>query len=163
MAKPTREALGAIKAIVFDFDGVFTDNKVIVSQDGSEFVVCDRGDGMGITLLKEIGIRMMILSKEKNPVVSARGTKLGIEVIQGCDDKLPALNSWLEQNALDRKTCAYIGNDINDKECLLAVGLAVIPHDAHHSVRKIGAWRLKSDGGRGAIRELADGILDSRR
>ncbi|MEY2940072.1 MAG: hypothetical protein RIS58_1059, partial [Actinomycetota bacterium] len=91
MAKPTREALSAIKAIVFDFDGVFTDNKVIVSQDGSEFVVCDRGDGMGITLLKEIGIRMMILSKEKNPVVSARGSKLGIEVIQGCDDKLPAL------------------------------------------------------------------------
>lgn len=163
MAKPTREALSAIKAIVFDFDGVFTDNKVIVSQDGSEFVVCDRGDGMGITLLKEIGIRMMILSKERNLVVSARGTKLGIEVIQGCDDKLPALNSWLEQNALDKKSCAYIGNDINDKECLLAVGLAVIPHDAHHSVRKIGAWRLKSDGGRGAIRELADGILYSRR
>jgi len=163
MAKPTREALGAIKAIVFDFDGVFTDNKVIVSQDGSEFVVCDRGDGMGITLLKEIGIRMMILSKERNPVVSARGSKLGIEVIQGCDDKLPALSSWLEQNALDKESCAYIGNDINDKECLLAVGLAVIPHDAHHSVRNIGAWRLKSDGGRGAIRELADGILDSRR
>ena len=163
MAKPTREVLGAIKAIVFDFDGVFTDNKVIVSQDGSEFVVCDRGDGMGITLLKEIGIRMMILSKERNPVVSARGSKLGIEVIQGCDDKLPALSSWLEQNALDKESCAYIGNDINDKECLLAVGLAVIPHDAHHSVRKIGAWRLKSDGGRGAIRELADGILDSRR
>ena len=163
MAKPTREALSAIKAIVFDFDGVFTDNKVIVAQDGNEFVVCDRGDGMGITLLKEIGIRMMILSKEKNPVVSARGTKLGIEVIQGCDDKLPALNSWIEQNGLDKKSCAYIGNDINDKECLLAVGLAVIPHDAHHSVRKIGAWRLKSDGGRGAIRELADGILDSRR
>ena len=163
MAKPTRETLAGITAIVFDFDGVFTDNKVVVAQNGDEFVVCDRGDGMGITLLQKIGIHMMILSKEKNPVVSARGSKLGLEVIQGCDDKLPTLRSWLERKRLDAKSCAYIGNDINDKECLLAVGLPVIPHDAHQSVRKIGAWRLKSDGGRGAIRELADGILDARR
>ena len=163
MAKPTRETLASITAIVFDFDGVFTDNKVIVGQNGDEFVVCDRGDGMGITLLQKLGLNMMILSKEKNPVVSARGSKLGLEVIQGCDDKLPTLRRWLEQNHLDAESCAYIGNDINDLECLLAVGLAVIPHDAHHSVRKIGAWRLKSDGGRGAIRELADGILDARR
>ena len=162
MAKPTRETLAGITAIVFDFDGVFTDNKVVVAQNGDEFVVCDRGDGMGITLLQKIGIHMMILSKEKNPVVSARGSKLGLEVIQGCDDKLPTLRSWLERKHLDAKSCAYIGNDINDKECLLSVGLAVIPHDAHRSVRKIGAWRLKASGGRGAIRELADGILEAR-
>ena len=162
MAKPTRETLASIQAIVFDFDGVFTNNKVIVSQNGDEFVICDRGDGMGITMLKEHGIRMMILSKEKNPVVSARGNKLGLEVIQGCDDKLPAMKTWLDSNHIDAQRCAYIGNDINDKECLLNVGLAVIPHDAHHSVRKIGAWRLKASGGRGAIRELADGILGSR-
>jgi YrbI family 3-deoxy-D-manno-octulosonate 8-phosphate phosphatase len=162
MPKPSRETLSSIQAIVFDFDGVFTDNRVIVSENGEESVVCDRGDGMGITLLKHAGIRMMILSKEKNPVVKARGDKLGLEVIQGCDDKLPAMKKWLDENRITTSSCAYMGNDINDKECLLHAGLAVIPHDAHHSVRKIGAWRLKSAGGRGAIRELADGILESR-
>ena len=162
MPKPTRETLSLVQAIVFDFDGVFTDNRVYVSETGQEFVACDRGDGMGITMLKGAGVRMMILSKEKNPVVSARGTKLGVEVIQGCDDKLPALKSWIAQHGIDVKHCVYIGNDINDKECLMHVGLPVIPHDAHDSVRKIGAWRLKASGGRGAIRELADGILESR-
>ena len=162
MPKPTRETLSLVQAIVFDFDGVFTDNRVYVSETGQEFVACDRGDGMGITMLKGAGVRMMILSKEKNPVVSARGTKLGLEVIQGCDDKLPALKSWITQHVIDAKHCVYIGNDINDKECLMHVDLAVIPHDAHDSVRKIGAWRLKASGGRGAIRELADGILGSR-
>ena len=163
MPRPSRETLSSIRAIIFDFDGVFTDNTVIVSQNGDESVICNRGDGMGITLLKEQGVQMMILSKEKNPVVAARGNKLGLEVVQGCDDKLPAMKKWLSEHQVSAKDCAYIGNDINDRECLLHAGLAVIPHDAHQSVRKIGAWRLKASGGRGAIRELADGILESRR
>jgi len=162
MPKPTRETLSSVQAVVFDFDGVFTDNRVYVSETGQEIVACDRGDGMGITMLKAAGVKLMILSKEKNPVVSARGAKLGVEVIQSCDDKLPVLRSWIAQHGIDTKRCVYIGNDINDKECLMHVGLAVIPHDAHHSVRKIGAWRLKASGGRGAIRELADGILGAR-
>ena len=115
---PSNQTLSQIKAVIFDFDGVFTDNRVIVSTTGEEFVICDRGDGMGTNLLAAAGIKMLILSKEKNAVVTSRGKKLNIEVIQGCDDKLPELIQWLQKNNVDAEQAAYIGNDINDLECL---------------------------------------------
>ena len=158
---PSAQKLSQVKAVVFDFDGVFTDNRVIVSTTGEEFVICDRGDGMGINLLAAAGIKMLILSKEKNAVVTSRGKKLNIEVIQGCDDKLPELIQWLKKNNVDAQHAAYIGNDINDLECLGHVGVAAIPADAHSSVVATANWILQHNGGRGAIREFADGIVES--
>ena len=159
---PSTQTLNQIKAVIFDFDGVFTDNRVIVSTTGEEFVICDRGDGMGTNLLAAAGIKMLILSKEKNAVVTSRGKKLNIEVIQGCDDKLPELIQWLQKNNVDAQQAAYIGNDINDLECLRHVGVAVIPADAHHSVIDTATWILQHNGGRGAIREFADVLLSNR-
>ena len=159
---PSTQTLNQIKAVIFDFDGVFTDNRVIVSTTGEEFVICDRGDGMGTNLLAAAGIKMLILSKEKNAVVTSRGKKLNIEVIQGCDDKLPELIQWLQKNNVDAQQAAYIGNDINDLECLKHVGVAVIPADAHHSVINNATWILQHNGGRGAIREFADVLLSNR-
>ena len=159
---PSTQTLSQIKAVIFDFDGVFTDNRVIVSTTGEEFVICDRGDGMGTNLLAAAGIKMLILSKEKNAVVTSRGKKLNIEVIQGCDDKLPELIQWLQKNNVDAQQAAYIGNDINDLECLKHVGVAVIPADAHYSVIDTATWILQHNGGRGAIREFADVLLSNR-
>ena len=159
---PSTETLSQIKAVVFDFDGVFTDNRVIVSTTGEEFVICDRGDGMGTNLLADAGIKMLILSKEKNAVVTSRGKKLNIEVIQGCDDKLPELKKWLKKNDIDAQQSAYIGNDINDLECLSHVGVSVIPADAHPSEIDVATWILQHNGGRGAIREFADVLLSNR-
>jgi len=159
---PSTQTLNQIKAVIFDFDGVFTDNRVIVSTTGEEFVICDRGDGMGTNLLAAAGIKMLILSKEKNAVVTSRGKKLNIEVIQGCDDKLPELIQWLQKNNVDAQQAAYIGNDINDLECLKHVGVAVIPADAHYSVIDTATWILQHNGGRGAIRECADVLLSNR-
>ena len=159
---PSTKTLNQIKAVIFDFDGVFTDNRVIVSTTGEEFVFCDRSDGMGTNSLAAAGIKMLILSKEKNAVVSSRGKKLNIEVIQGCDDKLTELIKWLQKNNVDAQEAAYIGNDINDLECLRHVGVAVIPADAHHSVIDTATWILQHNGGRGAIREFADVLLSNR-
>ena len=159
---PSTQTLSQIKAVIFDFDGVFTDNRVIVSTTGEEFVICDRGDGMGTNLLAAARVKMLILSKEQNAVVSSRGKKLNIEVIQGCDDKLPELIKWLQKNNVDAQQAAYIGNDINDLECLRHVGVAVIPADAHHSVLDTATWILQHNGGRGAIREFADVLLSNR-
>ena len=117
---------------------------------------------MGTNLLAAAGMKMLILSKEKNAVVTSRGKKLNIEVIQGCDDKLPELIQWLQKNSIDAKQAAYIGNDINDLECLSHVGVGAIPADAHHSVVAAATWILQHNGGRGAIREFADVLLDSR-
>ncbi len=147
------------EAIVFDFDGVMTDNKVYVAQDGTESVRCDRGDGMGIERLRKLGIPMMILSKEENPVVLARATKLKMEIRHGIDHKLPVLQEWVASRGVSLNRCAYVGNDLNDLECLEAVGLSVAVADAVESVKAIAGIVLASKGGEGAVRELSDTVL----
>ncbi|MGA1149030.1 MAG: KdsC family phosphatase, partial [Ilumatobacteraceae bacterium] len=116
--------LSGVTAIAFDFDGVFTDDRVLVSQTGDESVFCSRSDGMGIGLLRDAGIHMIIISKEPNPVVAARAKKLSLEVVQGCDDKLPVLREWMTRIGSTPDSTAYMGNDINDVECMNFVGIA---------------------------------------
>jgi N-acylneuraminate cytidylyltransferase len=148
-----------LKALVMDFDGVHTDDRVYVGDDGREAVACSRGDGLGLGLLKAGGFKLLILSKERNPVVTARGEKLGIEVRQGCDDKLPAFDAWLAENGLSRDEAAYIGNDVNDLACLAAAGWSLAPADAHAAVLKAVDYVTKAEGGRGALREVAEMLL----
>lgn len=155
--------LSRIKAIAFDFDGVFTDDRVIVSQTGEESVICSRSDGMGIGILQSLGIRLIIISKERNGVVAARAKKLSLDVIQGCDDKLPELVKWMKTIGFTAEETAYMGNDINDLECMRYVGLSIAPCDAHREALAVAQLITTSPGGRGAIREVADGILAASR
>ncbi len=155
MTSPT---LTNIKAIAFDFDGVFTDDRVIVSETGEESVTCSRSDGMGIGLLREAGIHMIIISKEKNRVVAARAGKLSLEVVHGCDDKLPVLQAWMTRVGATPATTAYMGNDINDLACMNYVGVAIAPADAHQSALDAAHIVTTKPGGRGAIREVADAL-----
>ena len=157
-----KEKLHQIKCLVLDFDGVMSTNSVFVHQDGSELVECSRSDGMGISLLKKIGITVFVLSKEKNPVVSARCKKLQIDAFQGIDEKLFFLKNYLMQNAIDFSEVAFIGNDINDLECLNFVALPMIVADAHESVVGHGFHQTKKMGGRGAVREVCDLIIQAR-
>lgn len=152
---------GAVEALVMDFDGVHTDDTAIVTSDGTESVVVSRSDGMGITLLKKAQIPMLILSKETNAVVQARAAKLGIEAISGVDNKLPELLAWSKKNNVELARIAYIGNDINDLECMNAVGWPVAPSNAHPDVKKIARVVLSKAGGQGAIRELVELILSA--
>ena len=123
--------LSRIKAIAFDFDGVFTDNRVYVMQNGEEAVLCDRSDGMGVSMLRKAGVPMVIISTEKNPVVAARGAKIQIEVLQDIEDKLPTLDKWANDQGLTLADIAFVGNDINDVECLSGAGLGVVVADAY--------------------------------
>ncbi|MEC9293656.1 MAG: HAD hydrolase family protein [Chloroflexota bacterium] len=148
--------LADIKAIAFDFDGVFTDNRVYVMQNGEEAVACDRSDGMGISMLRKVGIPMIIISTEKNPVVGARGAKLNIDVLQGVEDKLPILSEWVMEKRLSIEQVAFIGNDINDVECLNAVGLGIVVADAYPVAVDAADLVLTKKGGHGAVREIAD-------
>ena len=145
--------------LVFDFDGVLTDDKVIVSQDGTESVRCSRGDGLGIEMARKSGLKMLILSKEVNKVVSARGAKLKIEVIQGIDDKPAALKTYCKKHAISLARVMYVGNDLNDLGVMKIVGVSVAPKNSHPSVLKIASIVLKHDGGDGAVRELIENRL----
>jgi 3-deoxy-D-manno-octulosonate 8-phosphate phosphatase (KDO 8-P phosphatase) len=148
--------------VVFDFDGVFTDNTVFVFEDGREAVRCWRGDGLGLRALKRQGIDAFVLSMETNRVVSARCQKLSLPLIQGCDDKHTALVQLVGDRGLELRQVAYVGNDINDLECLEAVGLPIVVQDAHSSVLRAGKWRTTQPGGRGAVREVCDRLCALR-
>ena len=145
-----------IKLVAFDFDGVFTDNSVYVAQDGSETVRCYRGDGIGLSKLKRMGIETVVISSEVNPVVKARSRKLGIRCVHGCEDKVNALKNILTQLNLTMKQTAFVGNDINDLECLKVVYLPIIVHDAHPEIHSFAKYRTVTSGGYGAVREICD-------
>lgn len=145
-----------IKALVTDFDGVHTDDRVIVNQDGSEAVRCSRSDGMGIEFLRNRGIKTLILSREKNPVVSARAAKLQMDVLHHIANKLPALDAWRSENCLGWSEIAYVGNDVNDLECMKACGLSFAPSDAHPEAKAVATRVLGKAGGNGALREVSE-------
>ncbi|MDH7515010.1 MAG: HAD hydrolase family protein [Bacteroidota bacterium] len=148
-----------IRLLVFDFDGVMTDNTVIVFQDGKEAVVCHRGDGLGVTRLKQIGFPMLVLSTETNPVVRARCDKLGIECLNGVGDKLSILKRIAAERGIDAREVAYVGNDVNDLECMRWAGFPIAVADAHPAVLGTARYVTKSRGGHGAVREIADLFL----
>jgi YrbI family 3-deoxy-D-manno-octulosonate 8-phosphate phosphatase len=149
--------------VVFDFDGVMTDNRVRVAPDGDEAVHCNRRDGLGIDKLREAGIPMIVLSTEKHPVVKERCTKLRLPCFQGMGNKEKFLKEYLKKEMIDPKRVAYLGNDTNDLECLHMVGFPVVVADADPSV--LGAARivLATPGGQGAVREFSDKLLAARR
>lgn len=145
-----------VDALVTDFDGVHTDDGAYVDEDGNEQVRIHRGDGMGISRLVKTGFPVMILSKERNPVVTRRAEKLHIDVTQGVDNKSEVLRSWIDAQGLDATRVAYVGNDINDLEAFEVVGWPIAVADAHPKVLAAARVVLDRPGGRGAVREVCD-------
>ena len=150
-----------IKLIVYDFDGVMTDNTVSIDQNGVETVRVNRGDGLGVSEIKKLGYSQIIISTELNPVVSARASKLGITCLQGIDNKKEALLNYCQSNDIDLKTVAYVGNDINDQDAMEIVSLTICPKDSHESIKDISKIVLSKRGGEGVARELFDMITDT--
>ncbi|MCF3640929.1 acylneuraminate cytidylyltransferase [Rhizobium sp. TRM95111] len=154
-----RLASRSIKAVVTDFDGVHTDDRVLVGADGDEYVQCSRSDGMGIEHLRKHGLKLLVLSREQNAVVRARAAKLHMEVQHHVLDKLPALDAWRAENGLEWSEIAYIGNDINDLDCMRACGVSFAPADAHVQARGAATVVLAHEGGRGALREMSEILI----
>ena len=152
----------AVRLLVLDFDGVLTDNTVTVRSDGAESVTCWRGDGIGLSALREAGIRVHVLSTETDPVVGVRCSKLGVPHEQGLADKAVALLRLGEDLDVELDDVAYVGNDVNDLGCLRLVGLPIVVRDAHPDVLGAAAHVTTLPGGRGAVREVCDLILAAR-
>ncbi len=148
-----------VDLVVMDFDGVMTDDCVIVDQNGIESVRCSRADGMGIRLLRESGMKIIVLSTERNPVVMTRCKKLNLECIHGVLKKGEILENYMKEHEINPQNVIYIGNDINDLPCFPLVGCAVVPADAHPEVKKEADIVLLHNGGEGAVRELCDMLL----
>ncbi|MBT3783775.1 HAD hydrolase family protein [bacterium] len=141
---------------VYDFDGVLTDNRVLVLEDGTEGVFCNRGDGLAISYFKKQDKKQVILSTETNPVVSSRAKKLNLAVIQGSESKLDALRQIWEESGVKPERTLYIGNDINDLEAMETCGLRVCPQDSCSEIIDLAHVVTKARGGEGVVRELMD-------
>lgn len=152
-----------VAAIVTDFDGVHTDDTVLVDGEGHEFVRVSREDGMGVSRLRRAGIPMLILSTETNPVVGARGHKLRVPVLQAVDDKAEVLAEWAAEQGIALGDIAYLGNDVNDLGAMRAVGWPIAVADAHPLVRAQARVVLSREGGDGAVRELIERVLAADR
>ncbi|MET8244875.1 N-acylneuraminate cytidylyltransferase [Streptomyces sp. NPDC005202] len=148
-----------IDAVVLDFDGTQTDDRVLIDSDGREFVSVHRGDGLGIAALRKSGLKMLILSTEQNPVVAARARKLKLPVLHGIDRKDLALKQWCEEQGIAPERVLYVGNDVNDLPCFALVGWPVAVASAHDVVRGAARAVTTVPGGDGAIREIASWIL----
>ncbi|MET8769238.1 N-acylneuraminate cytidylyltransferase [Streptomyces sp. NPDC004658] len=150
---------GDVDAVVLDFDGTQTDDRVLIDSDGREFVAVHRGDGLGIAALRRSGLKLLILSTEQNPVVAARARKLRIPVLHGIDRKDLALKQWCEEQGIAPERVLYVGNDVNDLPCFALVGWPVAVASAHDVVRGAARAVTTVPGGDGAIREIASWIL----
>ena len=103
---------------------------------------------------------MLVLSKEQNPVVAARCNKLRLPYIQGCDEKAEQLHQEFNDRGITRHEVAYVGNDINDVECMELVGLPISVFDGYPQVKRIAVWVGTVPGGQGAVREICDWMAD---
>ena len=148
-----------IDAVVLDFDGTQTDDRVLIDSTGREFVAVHRGDGLGIAALRRSGLKLLILSTEQNPVVAARARKLKLPVLHGVDRKDLALKQWCEEQGIAPERVLYVGNDVNDLPCFALVGWPVAVASAHDVVRGAARAVTALPGGDGAIREIAGWIL----
>jgi YrbI family 3-deoxy-D-manno-octulosonate 8-phosphate phosphatase len=155
-ARSTRPLPEQVQLVVFDFDGVMTDDRVWVDQNGREAVCVSRSDGMGISILSKAGIDALVLSTETNPVVTARCEKLQLPVLQAVADKVQALSAYLDERHINPQQVVYLGNDINDLPCLDIIGCFVAVADAHPKVRMHADLVLSKGGGHGAVRQLCD-------
>ena len=156
------DVLKTIRLVVFDFDGVFTDNTVFVTQDGVESVCCWRSDGIGLSRLRSVGVEMMILSTEMNPVVSVRAMKLKVACRQGVEDKKAGVLGICSELGIEPCDTVFVGNDINDIPAFKVVGLPVGVADAYPEIHPHISYRTSKPGGHGAVREVCDLIFHAR-
>ena len=148
------------KLFVMDVDGTLTDGRIYMGSQGEVMKAFDVKDGYGIKMLQKHGIVPVIITGRTSEIVAARAAELGIDQLyQGVPDKLTRLKEIAGCMYLEAKDIAYIGDDLNDLDCIRYAGLTAAPSDAMEQVKKEVDYVCRHAGGRGAVREFADRIM----
>lgn len=153
---------GKVDLIAFDFDGVLTDNRVLVMENGLEAVLCNRSDGLAFDMLRAAAVQVIIISTERNSVVSKRAEKLQVPALQAISNKQRALQDYCRFARIDLARVAFVGNDVNDLPAMKIVGFPIAVGDAHPAVKEIASTVLTTRGGEGVAREIAEQLLGLR-
>jgi 3-deoxy-D-manno-octulosonate 8-phosphate phosphatase (KDO 8-P phosphatase) len=153
-----------IKLLIMDCDGVLTDGRLYFSAAGEELKVFHARDGQGIVEWHKAGFRSAIISGRNSPIVEMRGKQLGIEfILQGRKEKISAFNELIAIAGVTADETAFVGDDTPDAEVFPFVGLAMAVGDAHDAVKVAAHYVTKLDGGRGAVREVIDLLIDAKK
>jgi 3-deoxy-D-manno-octulosonate 8-phosphate phosphatase (KDO 8-P phosphatase) len=152
-----------IKLVIFDVDGVLTDGRIIIGDDGQEYKAFHTRDGHGMKLLQLTGVNIAIISGRTSKTVEHRMKGLGItHVFQGKQVKLPVFEQLIADLGLTPEQCAYVGDDWVDIAIMNRVGLAIAVQDADNVVKKHAHWITPSNGGHGAAREVCELIMEGQ-
>jgi 3-deoxy-D-manno-octulosonate 8-phosphate phosphatase (KDO 8-P phosphatase) len=159
----TPTSLAELKLLVLDVDGVLTDGRLYFGARGETLKVFHVRDGHGVKLLMGSGLHVAVISGRSSPALSARMRELGVKhVVQGCRDKVGALQKLCTKLRIDALSCACLVDDTPDLPLMSAVGFAAAVSDAHPLVKKAAHWTSRALGGQGAVRELCDVLLRAR-
>ncbi len=152
-----------IKMLILDVDGVLTDGSIILDNRGNEYKLFHVRDGHGIKMLMKARVGVAIITGRDSKVVKRRADELGIrEVFQRCHDKVSAYQELLRKYSLKEGEVAYVGDDIVDGPVMSRVGLPIAVSDADSRIKKYALYVTKLRGGRGAVREVTDFILEAK-
>ncbi len=152
-----------VKLVLFDVDGVLTDGRLILGDDGQEYKAFNSQDGHGIKMLQRNGVTVGIITGRMSRVVEHRVKNLDIKyVFQGCEEKLPVYEGLLSELGLQPHQTAYVGDDVVDLPIMVRVGLAVTVPNAHPLVKRYAHWITPSAGGYGAARQVCELIMHAQ-
>lgn len=152
-----------IKLLALDVDGVLTDGALIYGRNGEELKIFNVQDGTGLVLLIQAGVEVIWISGRESAAVALRGKEIGVKaVFQGVRDKLSLFLSILQDRGLAKEEAAFMGDDVQDFPLLSQAGLAAAPADAAPAVQRVAHYVTAKPGGKGAVRELCDLILEAR-
>lgn len=152
-----------IRLVAFDIDGVLTDGRIHISDEGVESKAFHTQDGYGMRQLLDAGIAIAVISGRTSEAVTKRMSELGVaHVIQGCEDKVAALDEIIGTLDISAAQCVYVGDDIPDLPLLNHVGFAVAVANAVPALHAQCDYSTSAAGGGGAVREVCELVLDSR-
>ncbi len=152
-----------IKLFICDIDGVFSDGRIYLGNDGEELKAFHTKDGYGIKALGASGVDVAVITGRQSNIVQTRMTALNVKyIVQGEENKLPALKNILNTLKLEPEQVAYIGDDMPDYECMAYIGLSIAVNDAHPQILKLADYTTFTRGGFGAVREVCDLIMQTQ-
>lgn len=152
-----------IKLFVCDIDGVFSDGRIYLGNDGEELKAFHTKDGYGIKALGASGVDVAVITGRQSTIVQNRMSALNVKhIVQGEENKLPALKNIMTSLQLSPEQVAYIGDDMPDYECMNYVGLSIAVNDAHPAIIQLADYQTFLPGGFGAVREVCDLMMTSQ-
>ncbi len=158
-----RQRAAGVRLLALDVDGVLTDGSIYYGNSGEELKAFSIRDGLGVKLLQRSGVKVAIITGRRSEIVLRRARELGItEVVQGREDKRTALAELCARLGLSLADCAYMGDDLPDLAAISAVGLGMTVADAEPAVAAAADWQSRRPGGRGAVREACEYLLEAR-